>query len=225
MSTSCLAPATFRDSARAITISLYFSACSQSVALCQRLQSSSGVGCKLTHASLWMQLQTFLGILSDTGNLTLATTNVTGTTATLTGASPGVADPSAHVVPAPNSQYVTSEATTGCSESSSGITESLVSQGLSPAVLTTGYDNSIFSYVGCRCNAGYDNIYTLNSTGRSLLLHCGFVPSIACCSGMTPRMCMRGCVACCLHVTVFVLSLLLVPTTKEWCTILAPILN
>ncbi len=116
-----------------------------------------------------MQLQIFLGILSDTGNLTLATTNVTATTATPPGASEAM----------------------GCSESSSGVTGNLVSPGLSPAVLNTGYDNSIFSYVGCRCNAGYDNIYTLNDTGTSLLLHCGFVPSIACCSGMTQRMRMQ----------------------------------
>ncbi len=140
-----------------------------------------------------MQLQTFLGILSDTGNLTLATTNVTGTSATLTGASPGVAYPSANVASVPNSQCVGATAAgaseaMGCSDSSSGVTGSLVSQGLSSAVLTTGYDNSIFSYVGCRCNAGYDNIYSLNDTGRSLLLHCGFVPSTACCSGMAQRM-------------------------------------
>ncbi len=167
-----------------------------------------------------MQLQAFLGILSDTGNLTLATTNVTGTTAMLTGSAPGVADPFANVGSVPSSQYVdgtpsgTSEAT-GCSDSSSGITGSLISQGLSPSVLTTGYDNSIFSYVGCRCNAGYNNIYTLKDTGRSLLLHCGFMPSTPCCSGVTQRMRMRECVACCLHVTVFVLSVLLIPATKE----------
>lgn len=54
-----------------------------------------------------MQLHIFLGILSDTGNLTLATTNVTATTAMLTGAPPGgVADPSAHVGLDPKSQYV-----------------------------------------------------------------------------------------------------------------------
>jgi len=102
----------------------------------------------------------------------------------LKGPSPRVADPSAHVGPESNSQYIDqpppsiSEAM-GCSEGPPGMTGGLVSQGLSPAVLHTGYDNSIFSYVGCRCNAGYDNIYTLNNTGRSLLLHCGFVPSIA----------------------------------------------
>ena len=114
----------------------------------------------------------------------LATTNVTATTPMLKGPSPRVADPSAHVGPESNSQYIDqppssiSEAM-GCSEGPPGMTGGLVSQGLSPAVLHTGYDNSIFSYVGCRCNAGYDNIYTLNNTGRSLLLHCGFVPSIA----------------------------------------------
>ena len=153
-----------------------------------------------------MQLQIFLGILSDTGNLTLATANVTATTAMLKGPPPGVTDPYAHVGPDPNNQSVdatppgTSKAI-GCSEGSPRMTGSLVSQGLSQAVMNTGYDNSIFSYVGCRCNAGYDNIYTLNDTGTSLLLHCGFVPSIACCSGMTQRMRMPDCVTCCIHVT------------------------
>ncbi|KAA6421082.1 MAG: serine threonine kinase [Trebouxia sp. A1-2] len=28
------------------------------------------------------------------------------------------------------------------------------------------YDFGLFSYVGCRCNAGYDNIYTVDGTGR-----------------------------------------------------------
>jgi len=28
-----------------------------------------------------------------------------------------------------------------------------------------GYDFGLFSYAGCRCNAGYDNIYTVDDTG------------------------------------------------------------
>ncbi|DBA84440.1 TPA: hypothetical protein ACH3X1_006072 [Trebouxia sp. C0004] len=40
------------------------------------------------------------------------------------------------------------------------------------------YDFGLFSYAGCRCNAGYDNIYSIDGTGR-VTQWCQPVPSIS----------------------------------------------
>ena len=53
----------------------------------------------------------------------------------------------------------------GCSGEGFKRTSNLMKQGFSTAVTTMGYDASLFSFVGCRCNAGYDNIYTIGETG------------------------------------------------------------
>ena len=44
--------------------------------------------------------------------------------------------------------------------------------GVATADPTLKYDFGLFSYVGCRCNAGFDNIYTVGSAG--LPLHFSF---------------------------------------------------
>ena len=51
---------------------------------------------------------------------------------------------------------------------SSGQLGQLPSQGLSTADSAMGYDEDLFSFVGCRCIAGYDNVYTISETGALL---------------------------------------------------------
>ena len=41
-----------------------------------------------------------------------------------------------------------------------------VDGGLGRDDVTIDYDQSLFSYVGCRCASGYDNIYTFDATGN-----------------------------------------------------------
>ena len=109
-----------------------------------------------------VQLQTFLGILTDTHSLTLATANVTAGAPALLGLPPSPnSGPDAEGPPMSPGVF---EAMS-CSVDSLGMTGGLVNQGLSSAVIHMGYDYSLFSYVGCRCNAGYDNVYSLNATG------------------------------------------------------------
>lgn len=53
----------------------------------------------------------------------------------------------------------------GCSDEGFKVTGKLMKQGFSTAVPEMGYDERLFSFVGCRCNAGYDNVYTIGPTG------------------------------------------------------------
>lgn len=39
--------------------------------------------------------------------------------------------------------------------------------GLGRDDVTIDYDKSLFSYVGCRCQSGYDNIYTFDEAGTA----------------------------------------------------------
>ena len=148
-----------------------------------------------------MQLQTFLGIIDATKNLTLATLNATantpamegprvsGLTASIEGGpggpggggpggpggggpwgpggggpgGPGGGGPGRGGQP-PRGPPPHFEAF-GCSDEGFKTTSNLMKQGFSTAVTTTGYDESLFSFVGCRCAVGYDNIYTIGATG------------------------------------------------------------
>lgn len=124
-----------------------------------------------------MQLQIFLGILADTHNLTLATLNVSSSVPPVSperppegppegpeGAPEGPKGPpeGSGVVPGPFEAV-------GCNEGVLGQAGNAASRGLATATPQMGYDISLFSYVGCRCNAGYDNVYTLTDTGGFLL--------------------------------------------------------
>ena len=42
-------------------------------------------------------------------------------------------------------------------------------QGLGIDDVHIDYDDGLYSYAGCRCAAGYDNIYTFDETGNALL--------------------------------------------------------
>ena len=55
----------------------------------------------------------------------------------------------------------------GCSDAGYKVTGELINQGLSTAVAQLSYDNSLFSYVGCRCAPGYDNVYSVDATGQT----------------------------------------------------------
>ena len=140
-----------------------------------------------------MQLQNFLGIIDATKNLTLATLNATANTPALKDppvpgligsiegspdgpgeggpGGPNGVDPGgsggggpAWGAPPPRGTPPQFEAF-GCSGGGFKSTSNLMKQGFSTAVTTMGYDESLFSFVGCRCNAGYDNIYTISETG------------------------------------------------------------
>ena len=41
-----------------------------------------------------------------------------------------------------------------------------VDGGLGRDDVTIDYDQTLFSYVGCRCSQGFDNVYTFDDTGR-----------------------------------------------------------
>ena len=125
-----------------------------------------------------VQLQTFLGIINATQNLTLAMLNVTANSPALVGPRvPGLTDsirgrpgsPSrgggpGGGPPGPRGPPPRFEAI-GCSDDRFRTTGQLKKQGLSAAVSVMGYDEGLFSFVGCRCNAGYDNVYTISKTG------------------------------------------------------------
>lgn len=124
-----------------------------------------------------LQLQTFLGIINATQNLTLATLNVTANSPALVGPRvPGLTDSSrgrpgpprgggsGGGLPGPRGPPPRFEAV-GCSDDGFRTTGQLKKQGLSAAVSVMGYDEGLFSFVGCRCNAGYDNVYTISKTG------------------------------------------------------------
>ena len=114
-----------------------------------------------------VQLQTFLGILTETHSLTLATANVTAGAPALLGLPPRGPGPPPKFGPDAEGPPMSPGAfeAMSCSVDSLGASGGLVNQGLSSAVIHMGYDYSLFSYVGCRCNAGYDNVYSLNATG------------------------------------------------------------
>ena len=167
-----------------------------------------------TSISLWVspdlafyavQLHTFLGIIDATKNLTLATLNATANTPALEGPpvlgltasigggpggpggggpeGPGGGGPGRSGPPfrGPPPQF---EAL-GCSDQGFRSTSDLMNQGFNRAVATTGYDESLFSFVGCRCDAGYNNIYTIGETGvvSRLALFCVYLnKSYVCCS-------------------------------------------
>ena len=132
-----------------------------------------------------VQLQSFLGIIDATKNLTLATLNATANTPALEGSpvsgmigssegspgGPGGVGPGGpggggpgRDGPPPRGPPPQFEAF-GCSDEGFKATSNLMKQGFSTAVTTMGYDESLFSFVGCRCDAGYDNIYTISETG------------------------------------------------------------
>lgn len=43
--------------------------------------------------------------------------------------------------------------------------------GLGRDDVTIDYDSSFFSFVGCRCTTGYDNVYTVDAEGASTTLY------------------------------------------------------
>ena len=104
-----------------------------------------------------MQLRTFLGILADTRNLTLATANATAYNPA-SRRSPGSTSP-------PRSRSTPLPPSTGCSRQGPDTTDDPTEQALGSAVGQSAYDKGLFSYVGCRCNRGFDNVYTLAETG------------------------------------------------------------
>ena len=132
-----------------------------------------------------MQLQTFLGIIDATHNLTLATVNATANNPALagptlvtvgpegtglrgrTGGSPGGlggGGPRGPGRPPPWGPPPQFEAF-GCSADGFTMTGKLNKQGFHAAVSMAGYDQGLFSFVGCRCDPGYDNIYLIGETG------------------------------------------------------------
>lgn len=42
-----------------------------------------------------------------------------------------------------------------------------VDSGLGRDDVEMAYDNALFSYAGCRCISGYDNIYTFDASGKA----------------------------------------------------------
>ncbi len=150
-----------------------------------------------------LQLKTFLGILTDTHNLTLATANATADVLSLVGLQPNGpglsrAGPNSPRPIGPPQSPRAFEAF-GCSGGGYLMTGGLVNQGLSTAVTQAGYDNSLFSYAGCRCNAGYDNVYNLSDTGR---LHMCTASSQGTCALRWYHRCWLGCAY--EHVALFV---------------------
>ena len=55
--------------------------------------------------------------------------------------------------------------TQGCSSNGVRDTGAMPGPGLGNPQDQIDYDDSFFSFVGCRCNSGYDNVYTIDTTG------------------------------------------------------------
>ena len=91
-----------------------------------------------------MQIKAFLSVLDSTNSLVAAFANAT-----------------AYI---PDPAYVDSfTSATACPSGDSGAQVTSV-----PTSYTAlNYDFALFSYVGCRCNAGYDNIYSVDSQGMT----------------------------------------------------------
>lgn len=90
----------------------------------------------------------------------------------------------------------------GCSDDGFKVTGQLLKQGFSTAVPQMGYDEGLFSYVGCRCNDGYDNIYSIDSTG--LFLGKSLSPASV---GIRVHLCMIPAKHCCLNLEHKVLNM------------------
>ena len=135
-----------------------------------------------------MQLQNFLEIIDATHNLTLATINATANNPTLAAGTPrvglgsrgpgpgpvgpgGSGGPGGPGGPPPRGPPPNFEAF-GCSDEGFKLTGQLMQQGFSTAVPQMGYNEGLFSFVGCRCDAGYDNVYSIDSSGVLLGRHC-----------------------------------------------------
>ena len=98
---------------------------------------------------LLMQIGAFLSVLESTNSLVAAYANAT-----------------AYI---PSSAYTTGFAsTTACPSTSTANNVANVATpwGFATAVGTVTYDFALFSYVGCRCNPGYDNIYSVDDAGK-----------------------------------------------------------
>ena len=91
-----------------------------------------------------MQIKAFLSVLDSTNSLVAAFANAT-----------------AYI---PDPAYVDSfTSATACPSGYSGAQVT----GVPTSYTALNYDFALFSYVGCRCNAGYDNIYSVDSQGMT----------------------------------------------------------
>lgn len=133
-----------------------------------------------------VQVQTFVNVISATRNLTQALSNASADLFVTEGlfpmashprgSGPGRPGPRGNRPIGPNSPGPNGPgpggpppgmfAAEGCSEGGFKLTGKLANQGLNTAVPQLSYDNALFSYVGCRCAAGYDNVYNLEPSGK-----------------------------------------------------------
>ncbi len=111
----------------------------------QRLRPFQGMW---VQQSCDMQIEAFLSILDNTNSLITAFAN-----ATTYIPDPSYVDGFTSTTPCPSPD----NATQILSMSSNGILNDV----------DLSYDFGLFSYAGCRCNAGYDNIYTVDDTGNT----------------------------------------------------------
>ena len=93
-----------------------------------------------------MQIEQFLGVYQNTNSLAAAAINITAFNETPTW-----------------DNSFSSCAYTG-SEPDNAFA---VYGGLGRNDVTLDYDKALYSYAGCRCIDGYDNVYTFEATGRS----------------------------------------------------------
>lgn len=98
-----------------------------------------------TSSICFLQIIDFLEVYQATNNLAIAGTNLTSF----------------------NQVFTWPSSAEGCeSDGPNSDTSYSVDGGLGRDDVILTVDNEFFSYAGCRCSAGYDNIYDFDGTGR-----------------------------------------------------------